>query len=81
MAVKALVWPAPRVGAMTIPSPSAPPWAPLALGFRPFFLLAGLAAVALLGGWLALAVGNLPHPAHYDAVGWHSHDPVSGNAQ
>lgn len=80
MAVKALVWPAPRVGAMTIPSPSAPPWAPLALGFRPFFLLAGLAAVALLGGWLALAVGNLPHPAHYDAVGWHSHEMLFGYA-
>ncbi|MDX1593338.1 MAG: NnrS family protein [Gammaproteobacteria bacterium] len=56
----------------------SPRWAPFALGFRPFFLLAGLAAVLLLGAWLALAVGELPPPAHYDLVGWHSHEMLFG---
>lgn len=63
---------------MSTPPHNAPAWAPFALGFRPFFLLAGLAAVLLLGGWLALAVGRLPPPTHYDLVGWHSHEMLFG---
>jgi len=59
---------------------STPRWAPFALGFRPFFLLAGLAAIILLGTWLALAVGQLSPPAHYDLVGWHSHEMLFGYA-
>jgi uncharacterized protein involved in response to NO len=59
---------------------TTPRWAPFALGFRPFFLLAALAAIALLGTWLALAVGQLPPPAHYDLVGWHSHEMLFGYA-
>lgn len=59
---------------------TAPRWVPFALGFRPFFLLAGLAAVVLLGGWLALFVGRLPLPAHYDLVGWHTHEMLFGYA-
>ena len=59
---------------------ATPRWAPFALGFRPFFLLAGMSAVVLLGTWLALAVGQLPPPAHYDLVGWHSHEMLFGYA-
>ncbi len=78
MAIKAPRRAAPRVDDMST-SPQPPrSWAPLALGFRPFFLLAGIAAVALLGGWLALAVGRLPPPAHYDLVGWHTHEMLFG---
>ena len=40
--------------------PQASPrgWAPFALGFRPFFLLAGLAAVVLLAVWGWAYVGG-----------------------
>jgi uncharacterized protein involved in response to NO len=78
MAVKAPSSATPRVGRMTTPAPNTPRWTPLALGFRPFFLLAGLAAVALVGIWLALAVGRLPPPTHYGLVDWHSHEMLFG---
>ncbi len=62
-----------------MPDTVTPPrWAPFALGFRPFFLLAGVAAVVLLGAWLALATGELPAPAHYDPIGWHAHEMLFG---
>jgi uncharacterized protein involved in response to NO len=62
------------------PTPPTRRWVPFVLGFRPFFLLAGLAAIALLGVWLALFVGRLPLPAHYDPVGWHTHEMLFGYA-
>lgn len=53
-------------------------WAPLALGFRPFFLLAGVAAVLLLAIWPAVWRGALEAPAYYDAVAWHAHEMLFG---
>lgn len=58
--------------------PAATPLAPLALGFRPFFLLAGLAALALIGAWLAALRGALVVPVYYDAITWHGHEMVFG---
>lgn len=52
--------------------------APLALGFRPFFLLAGLAALGLIGAWLAALRGMLMLPVYYDAITWHGHEMVFG---
>ena len=53
----------------------------LALGFRPFFLLAGLAAVVLIAMWLFVWTGRLPAAgAHYGTVGWHSHEMLFGYA-
>jgi uncharacterized protein involved in response to NO len=67
------------------PPPSrhaAPPRnAILALGFRPFFLLAGLAAVALVALWMLAWMGRLPVAgAYYGTVGWHSHEMLFGYA-
>ncbi|MDA8128793.1 MAG: NnrS family protein [Betaproteobacteria bacterium] len=54
-------------------------WAPFALGFRPFFLAAGVYAVVLMALWLlvlrgVLVPGELPPPA------WHGHEMVFGFA-
>lgn len=61
-----------------IPRPSAtgPIWA---LGFRPFFLLAGLAAVLLLGHWETLLnLTDFAPPSYYGPIGWHSHEMLFG---
>ncbi len=53
----------------------------LALGFRPFFLLAGIAAVALIALWMFAWMGRLPVAgAYYGSVGWHSHEMLFGYA-
>ncbi len=60
--------------------PSLPHQGPaiLALGFRPFFSVAGLAAVILLGIWLVAWSGQLSLPAYYGFIGWHSHEMLFG---
>ena len=50
----------------------------LALGFRPFFLLAALSATLLMGLWLAFWGGNLEAGAYYGTIGWHSHEMLFG---
>ena len=53
----------------------------LALGFRPFFLLAGLAAVVLVALWMLVWMGRLPAAgAYYGTVGWHGHEMLFGYA-
>ncbi len=60
------------------PQPTPRGWAPFALGFRPFFLLAGVAAVVLLAVWgWAYAGGHMLHN-YYGYIGWHSHEMVFG---
>lgn len=63
---------------------SSPPqisgWAPFALGFRPFFLLAAVAAVALMVLWPAVWRGQLALPSDYPAVAWHGHEMLFGYA-
>ena len=54
-------------------------WAPFALGFRPFFLSAGIYAVLLMALWLlvlrgVLTPGELPPPV------WHGHEMLFGFA-
>lgn len=53
-------------------------WVPFALGFRPFFLLAGLAAVSLMAVWPFVWRGRLALPAHYDPIAWHAHEMLFG---
>jgi uncharacterized protein involved in response to NO len=65
------------------PSRRAPPTgnALLALGFRPFFLLAGLGAVGLVALWIFAWMGRLPSAGnYYGVVGWHSHEMLFGYA-
>ena len=51
-----------------------------ALGFRPFFLLAGIAAVALMSAWLGAYLAGWPASAYYGPLGWHGHEMLFGYA-
>lgn len=55
-------------------------YALFALGFRPFFLLAGLFAVILMALWSAAFVTNHTLATYYGMVGWHSHEMIFGYA-
>jgi uncharacterized protein involved in response to NO len=50
----------------------------LALGFRPFFILAGLSALTLLTIWLGAWSGAFPVSDYYGIIGWHSHEMLFG---
>jgi uncharacterized protein involved in response to NO len=49
-----------------------------ALGFRPFFLLAGLFAVFLMAMWVPIFVGGFAYDTYYGQIGWHSHEMIFG---
>lgn len=49
-----------------------------ALGFRPFFLAAGVAAVLAVAVWLAILDGLWPQPRHLAGVTWHAHEMLFG---
>ena len=51
-----------------------------ALGFRPFFSAAGVAAVILIPVWILIWMGRLEIPHYYGSVGWHSHEMLFGYA-
>ncbi len=63
-------------------SQSSPPaiqgFAPFALGFRPFFICAGVGAIVLLGLWLAIWSNALPPNSYYGTIIWHSHEMLFG---
>lgn len=50
----------------------------LALGFRPFYLLAGLLAVAGMALWLLSYTGNALFGSYLQGVFWHSHEMMFG---
>lgn len=54
-------------------------WAPFALGFRPFFLAAGIYAVLLMGLWLGVLQGVFITGGLSPAV-WHGHEMLFGFA-
>ncbi len=49
-----------------------------ALGFRPFFLAAGVSALLLLGLWLAFWQGVVPAKGYFTLVEWHAHEMLFG---
>ncbi len=53
-------------------------YTPFALGFRPFFLCAGLAGVFSLAIWLCFLGGHMPANSYYGPMGWHSHEMLFG---
>jgi uncharacterized protein involved in response to NO len=53
-----------------------PGWAPLALGFRPFYLLAALFAAIAIAIWVAIQLGVLELPL--PGMWWHAHEMVFG---
>lgn len=50
----------------------------LALGFRPFFLAAGVSATLSIGVWLAMLRGWLPMDRYYSGTTWHAHELLFG---
>lgn len=59
------------------PAKSAAKLAPFALGFRPFFLAAGVLAVVLMGAWLLVLQGRLDTGA-WAPLDWHGHEMLFG---
>jgi uncharacterized protein involved in response to NO len=53
-------------------------WRPFGLGFRPFFLLAGLGGTVLMALWLWLWHAGRDPALYYGATGWHSHEMLFG---
>ncbi len=51
-----------------------------ALGFRPFFLAAGMFAVISMGLWLATLQGAIQAPAGLSPTAWHGHEMLFGYA-
>jgi len=49
-----------------------------ALGFRPFFLAAGVSALILMGLWLAFWQGIVPGGGYFNLVEWHAHEMLFG---
>lgn len=49
-----------------------------ALGFRPFFLLAGVFAVLLMALWVPIFEGGFALETYYGQIGWHSHEMIFG---
>ena len=58
-----------------------PPGRPLfALGFRPFFLAAGISAVVLMLGLVVAQATNIWHYNYFDMMVWHGHEMLFGFA-
>jgi len=49
-----------------------------ALGFRPFFLLAGWLAILLMAFWVPVFVGGVASDIYYAQIDWHSHEMIFG---
>lgn len=52
----------------------------LALGFRPFYLLAATGSALAILAWVLMLSGRLPAPAAHPGVEWHAHEMVFGFA-
>ncbi len=50
----------------------------LRLGFRPFFLAAGIWATAAIAVWLPLFHGSITLPTSFDPIAWHVHEMLFG---
>jgi uncharacterized protein involved in response to NO len=66
---------------LNIEDPGANPvsrFALFSLGFRPFFLLAGITAVMLVPLWVYIFTGAEAAFAYYDPLTWHGHEMLFG---
>ena len=50
----------------------------LALGFRPFYLMAAVYALLALPGWLASYFGWIAWDGYLQGISWHSHEMIFG---
>ncbi len=56
----------------------ARPFAIWTIGFRPFFLMAGVWSVVALAGWIAMLAMGLTLPSRFDPLTWHIHEMLFG---
>ncbi|MCU7905770.1 MAG: NnrS family protein [Candidatus Thiodiazotropha sp. (ex Epidulcina cf. delphinae)] len=71
------------MGSIPLVEPPATPippkgWTPFALGFRPFFVLAGLSGALLMILWMVFRHMNLTASAYFGSSEWHSHEMLFG---
>jgi uncharacterized protein involved in response to NO len=52
----------------------------LRLGFRPFFLAAGMGAIAAMAAWVATLTGAGFLPSAFEPIAWHIHEMIFGYA-
>lgn len=62
------------------PFPQQPKYAPFALGFRPFFLGAGIFGTLLIPLWLLMFSGKLALNLPLPPIQWHAHEMILGYA-
>lgn len=48
------------------------------IGFRPFFLMAGVWSALALAGWIAVLTMGLTLPSRFDPLTWHIHEMLFG---
>jgi uncharacterized protein involved in response to NO len=48
------------------------------IGFRPFFLMAGIWSAAALAGWIVVLTTGLALPSRFDPLAWHIHEMLFG---
>jgi uncharacterized protein involved in response to NO len=48
------------------------------IGFRPFFLMAGIWSAVALAGWIAMLTTGLAPPSRFDPLAWHIHEMLFG---
>jgi uncharacterized protein involved in response to NO len=72
----AIAPPAPAAAASV--EPGVARYGLLALGFRPFFLVAGIVATVSLLAWLAVLFGLLAPPRYLAGTNWHAHEMLFG---
>ncbi len=62
------------------PATSLPPkgLVPFALGFRPFFALAGLSGLILMLTWVVIRHTGEPVSPYFSLIDWHSHEMLFG---
>ena len=56
----------------------ARPLAIWTIGFRPFFLMAGVWSAVALAGWIAMLAMGLALPSRFDPLTWHIHEMLFG---
>lgn len=76
---RSLLQPLAPSGARAPLEPVRPPIHPIAaLGFRPFFLLAGAFGALAIPLWLLALTGSLTLPARVPGMSWHGHEMIFG---
>lgn len=63
---------------LNIEEPYTGRYALFELGFRPFFLLAGLSAILLVMSWVAFYLGLPTYSSYYGPLMWHAHEMIFG---